>query len=369
MMVRLTLLSYILIISVSCNLGKQKSDDKQDGRIKILGDTIVVSENSPLFSKINLYTVKKQAYKIQCMTTGTVKTLSGCLAEISSPFEGRIVKSFVKLGQKVSVGTPIFEINAPQYFELVKLFVQANQEKRLATNNFLRQKDLLDNRVGSKKDFDEAETACQIAINEYEKLEESLKIFNVKPDEISMVNPLIVRSPISGEIVRNNLTVGQYLKVDADPVVTVADLSKVFVVAHVKEKNIGILNEQDEVLALTEANPDQPVYGFINYIGNMMDEQTRSVEVYVECANQGKMLKPGMFATVIFTQNLKAAMVIPSTAVLQEEDHCYLFVKTGEGRFVRKQVTVTSDGEKIFIVHTGVSPGDVIVAEGGVYLR
>lgn len=368
-MKKFTVLSCILLISISCSNVKTNNEEKPGDQIQVSGDEVVVPESSSVLSKISLHKVDKQEYKTQIATTGTVKTLTGCLAEISSPFEGRVFKSFVKLGQKVSAGTPIFEINAPQYSELVKMFVQAKQEKLLTTNNYQRQKDLLENKVGSKKDFEEAESAYQVAENEYEKVVESLKSFNVKPDEVSMVKPLVVRSPINGEIVKNNITVGQYLKMDAEPVVTVADLNKVWVVAHVKEKNIGSVNPKDEVQVFTEAYPDKPIGGFVSYIGNMMDEQTRSVEVYVECANGDKMLKPGMFATVNFTQKLNDAMVIPATAVLQEEDQSFLYVQTGKGRFVKKQVAVTSAGEKDLLVRFGIAPGDVIVTEGGVYLR
>lgn len=368
-MTKLTFLSCILVIYLSCNRVKQSSDNKPAGQLETSGDTVTVPENSPLYSKIGTRTIDKQEFRTQFTTTGTVKTLSGCLAEISSPFEGRIVKSFVKLGQKVSAGTPIFEINAPQYFEILKMFVQAKQEKRLATNNYQRQKDLLDHKVGSLKDFDEAEANYQMALKEYEKIEESLKIFNVKPEDVNMTNPLIVRSPINGEIVKNDITVGQYLKVDAEPVVTVADLSRVWVIAHVKEKMIGVINQNDEAEVFTDAFPDKSLHGFINYVGNMMDEQTRSVEVYVECENQEKMLKSGMFATVIFTQKLHDALVIPTTAVLQEEDHCFLYVETGKGRFVKRKVTITSSGDKDFIVRTGLVSGEKVVAEGGVYLR
>ncbi len=365
----LSILSCMLFISFSCSQVKNNNDNKQDNQIKVSGDAVIVPENSTLISKIRLHAVDKQTYSIQSTTTGTVKNLSGCLAEISSPFEGRVIKSFVRLGQKVSAGTPIFEINAPQYSELIKTFVQSKQEKQLTTSNYQRQKDLLDHKIGSKKDFEEAELAFQVAENEYEKVVESLKSFNVNPDEVSIIEPLVVRSPINGEVVKNNITVGQYLKIDAEPVVTVADLNKVWVVAHVKEKNIGTINQKDEVQVFTEAYPDQPINGFVSYIGNMMDEQTRSVEVYVECKNRDKILKPGMFATVNFTQKLNDVMVIPATAVLQEDENSFLFVQIEKRRFVKKQVTVSSAGNKDLIVHSGIVPGDVIVTEGGVYLR
>ena len=68
------------------------------------GDTVFVPANAIVNSKLILHTVKPQEYNIQINTTGVVKPLSGHLAEVTTPFEGRIVKSFIKLGQKVTAG-------------------------------------------------------------------------------------------------------------------------------------------------------------------------------------------------------------------------------------------------------------------------
>jgi membrane fusion protein, heavy metal efflux system len=364
-----SILGCILIVMISCTHNKSNENNSSDSHLKISGDTVFVPDNSPVLSRINLQTITNQEYNIQYKTTGTVKPLSDCMAEVSAPFEGRIVKSFVKLGQKVAAGSPLFELNSSDYFETVKMFLQSRQENTLTEMNYIRKKDLFEKGVSSKKELEEAESAHQIALKEYEKAAASLEIFNVKPDDVSMSKPLVVRAPISGEIVRNNIPVGQYLKIDAQPVLTVADLNKVWVVAHVKENKINMINNQDKVQVFIDAYPDRPVDGFVDYIGNIVDEQTRSVEVFIICKNPDKLLKPGMFATVCFVHKLAEAIVIPENALLQEEDRCYLYAQAGKNRFIKRQVTFTSNGDKNCIVNTGIVPGDVIVAEGGVYLR
>jgi len=369
MMKKISLLGCILIVMISCTHNKSKENNSIDSRIKISGDTVYVPDNSPVLSRIKLQSITNQEYNVQYKTTGTVKPLSDCMAEVSAPFEGRIVRSFVNLGQKVSTGSPLFELNSSDYFEAAKMFLQSKQENALTEKNYLRKRDLFEKGVSSKKELEEAESAYQIALKEYEKAAASLEIFNVKPDDISMSKPLVVRAPISGEIVKNNIPVGQYIKFDAEPVLTVANLNKVWVVAHVKESKISLINNQDKVQVYTDAYPDKPVDGFVDYIGNIVDEQTRSVEVFVKCENHDKMLKPGMFATVCFVHKLNEAIVIPENALLQEEDKCYLYAQAGKNRFVKRQVTFNSTGDKICIVNSGIVPGDVIVAEGGVYLQ
>lgn len=365
----LLVLGVAALFLLSCNHQEKSGQSAKDSRIQTEGNTVVIPDESPLLQRIRIQTVTSGNYHSHYTTTGTVQVITGSMAELSTPFEGRITKSFVRLGQKVSAGTPVFEIYSPDYFETVKSFVQAKQEKQLATANNNRQKDLLEHGVGSKKELEEAEAAWQIAGREYEKTEASLLIFNVKPDEISLVKPLIVRSPIAGEIVKNNITVGQYLKSDAEPQAVVANLAKVWVLAQVKEKNINLINSIDSVHVITDAHPDQQINGIVSYIGSLLDEQTRSVEVYVECKNDNKALKPGMFANVMFTREIPDVVVIPASAVLQEEDHTYVFVQTEKNKFVKRDVSVTTGNEKELIVTSGLKANETIVAEGAVYLR
>ncbi len=368
-MKKLAIWSCILVISTSCNRGNTDSTNKQESLIKTTNDTRIIPEQSALLKRIRLQQISSGSYHSHYITTGTVKVITGAMAELSSPFEGRVTRSFVQLGQKVSAGTPVFEIYSPDYFETVKSFVQAKQEKQLATTNYNRQKDLLEHSVGSKKELEEAEAIWQIAGREYEKAEASLLIFNVKPEDISLGKPLIVRSPIAGEIVRNNVTVGQYLKSDAGSQAVVANLDKVWVVAQVKEKNISLINSIDSVHVITDAHPDRPINGIVAYVGSMLDEQTRSVEVYVECHNTDKILKPGMFANVAFTRQLPDALIIPASAVLQEEDHTYVFVQTEKNTFAKREVLVTTGNEKELIVNSGLKANETIVTEGAVFLR
>ncbi|HNX55139.1 MAG TPA: efflux RND transporter periplasmic adaptor subunit [Prolixibacteraceae bacterium] len=365
-----TLIAIIATLSfASCNQTGQTSQADKETIVRRADESVEIPDQSPVLQKIKLQAVAPTNYHSQYVTIGTVKVITGAKAELSAPFEGRITKSFVKLGQMVSAGSPVFEIYSPDYFETVKAYVQARQEKQLATNNYNRQKDLLEHSVGSKKEAEEAEAALQIASREYEKAEASLLIFNVKPDEISLGKPLIVRSPISGEIVKNNLTVGQYLKSDAEPQAEVANLSKVWVVAQVKEKNMGLINSIDSVHVVADCHPNTQINGFVSYVGSILDEQTRSVEVYVECRNDEKMLKPGMFANVAFTHQLLGAIVIPASAVLQEEDHAYVFVQTGKNKFTKRTVTVSTGNDKDLIVNSGLAPNETIVSEGAIYLR
>lgn len=366
---RILALCVLVLMLQSCGSQEEKNGASASTSISTSGDTIVVAPQSPILKKISLQTIGTTSFCSKLTTTGTVKLMTGCSAEVSTPFEGRVARSFVRLGQRVRAGMPMFEVYSSDYFETVKEFMQAKQEKMLASSKYNRQKDLVSHGVGSKKELEEQEAAYHIAQKEYERAEASLRIFNIKPKDAAMGRPLVICSPIGGEVVRCDLTVGQYLKGDAAPLVSVANLDKVWVVARVKEKSIGLISQHDEVEITTDAYPTRPVKGKVSYVGNILDEQTRSVEFYIDCTNTNRMLKPGMFATVGFNHKVDNAVVVPASAVLQDENHSYLMVKVGEGKFVKRAVTTTVCDDNKVIVRKGVQPGEVVVCAGAVLLR
>jgi membrane fusion protein, heavy metal efflux system len=337
--------------------------------IEYRGDTIYVPSGSPVSKKLELLTIISQDYNAQFITTGVVKPLSGHLAHVTTPFDGRVVKSFVRLGEKVRAGTPLFEVNSTDYLETVRIHQQAHQQRDMAEKNYLRKKELMESGITSRKDYDEAKLELDLAEKECEKTVAILKIYNLDPGEADMAKPLIVESPISGEIVQTDITVGQYIKSDAEPIVTVADLEKIWVIARVKEKDLGTINLKDRAEVITESFPDRPIKGIVNYIGNIMDEQTRSVEVYLECENQDRILKPGMFITTRFYRELDNAILIPSSSVLQDDQSSYVFKRIEKDLYLKQSIQAETAGERKVIVRSGLSEADNIISAGAVYLR
>jgi cobalt-zinc-cadmium efflux system membrane fusion protein len=333
------------------------------------GDTVIVPPASPVTANLTMFTVDNQGYDAEFTTTGVVKPLTGHKAEVASPFGGRIIKSFVRLGQKIDTGNPLFEVSSSDYLEYVKMFLQAKRERELAEKNYKRKKDLLETGVSSNKEFDEAKLEFDLADKEYEKAEAMLKILNLNPEDADLAHPLIVKSPITGEIVDIDITVGQYIKSDAAPIVTIADIDKIWVVANVKEKDLGSISLNDQVEIISEVKPDLAVRGTVNYIGDILNQSTRSVEVYIECQNSSHYLKCGMFVTVHFYHELANAIIIPASSALQDDNKTYLFVKTGDRMYVKRQIKASSIPDDKLIVHSGLQKGDIIVSEGSIYLR
>ena len=323
---------------VLCSCHTQKQEDESAHAVTHKGDIIHIGSESPVLSKLTKETVKQEPYRMEFTTSGVVQAIPSNYAEVASPVSGRITKSFVRLGQKVAPGSPIFEISAPAVYEAGKSYYQAHQEMELAL----------------KKD--------------YENMVAALKVFQINPDEMALGQPLIVRSPIAGEVVKDRIVIGQYMKEDAEPVAVIADLSKVWVVAHVKEKDLSLIQALDEVEIRLVAMPDKPISGKIYHISEMLDPDTRSVEVLIECDNSTRLMKPEMYGTVKLSDREAEVIRIPTSAILQEEENMYVLVELGNNDYRKQKIETghTEDGKTVVL--SGLNVGDEIVVTGAFYL-
>ena len=344
-------------------------DAKEDTDLVLEGDTITIKENSPVLEKMKVQKAELQDFSAEFRTVGTVRPVSGNLAEIAPPFAGRIVKSYIKLGQKVGAGSPIFELSSTEYYEAIKSYFAAQSANEVAQKNYNRQKELESHGVASQKDLEQAQSEANIARQEFEQAKASLRIFNIDATSLQSGQPLKIVSPISGEVVKYNITIGSYVKEDTEPLAVIADLSKVWVTALVKEKYFGAIKQGDRVEIYTDSHPNKIIWGTIYYIGEMLDEETRSLEVIVECNNADRELKLGMFCETHFLSSPTKAVILPATAIMQEQDSNYVLVEVQQNRFIRRNVETETVHKGAVRIVSGIEEGENIVFEGGIYLQ
>lgn len=363
-MKQFALLCLIGIAAISCT-GRSQQDAVQG--LTVQGDTITISSES-LQQKIKESEIRKEPHQASFTTSGVVKAIPTNYAEIAAPFAGRITKTFVRLGQKVSKGSPIFEISSPDFFETGKAYYQAKQEMELARKSLKRERDLFANKVGVEKEVEEAEVNYELKKKDYENALAALKVFQINPSDLVLGQPLIVRSPINGEVVSDKIIIGQYLKEDAEPVAIIADLNKVWVTANVKEKDIPLIRSLANVEVSLVSMPERSFTGNIYHISEMLDEDTHAVEVLIECDNRERLMKPAMYGTVKLTDTATEAVLIPTAAILQKDDSSYVLVALGNHQYLKRSVrTAGTEGNRTVVV-SGLQPGEKIISEGAFYL-
>lgn len=359
----------LLVLPAVCLHACHNAVPEQDtADFSVKGDTVVISDNSNLKSKLVTSPVQSQPYRLQMLTAGTVKAIPTQYAEIAPPFSGRVVKSNMRLGMRVTPETPLFEISSPDFMTAQKVFFQEKSQMQLAEKTLKRQEDLKANGVGTEKDLEEAQTAYDVAKKEYENAVVGIKVFKADPDNLILGQPLVVKAPISGEVLDNRIVVGKFINDNSSSIAIVAELSKVWVAGQIKEKDIRYIHALDECSIQVAAYPDKHIKGKIYHVNEMVDEDTRSVQVLIECDNKDHLLKPGMYVTVDFINAPTTAILIPSRAVLQSNDQSFVYVQVAPGRYLKRKIeTSGSDNDRV-IISAGLHPGDIIVSGGAFYL-
>lgn len=361
----LILLLLFSIILTAC--GGQATDPKEKA-YTFRGDTVFLHSNL-LSNKIKIEEVSIEPFIKEVITSGTVQAIPTQFAYIAPPFSGRVVKSYVRLGQHVEVNTPLFEIISPDFTSAQKNFYQAQSERNLAQKNLLRKEDLIKNGVGSQKELEESQNILSIAEREYENSVAALRVYQTNPHNMVLGQALIIRSPISGNVIDNKIVAGQYINNDSEPAAVVADLSKVWVVAQVKEKDIRFIHVGDNMDIHISAFPEESIKGVVYHVDNAVDEETRSIKVLSVCDNKERFLKLGMFTTVHFLDKPADCITVSEKALLQNDNDSYVFVQKAENIFVRTPVETEAAKNGRTVITHGLNRGDKVISEGGYYLK
>ena len=331
-------------------------------------EVIYIPTNSPWRSHLQTAPVVEGWHHFEHTSTAVVKTIPTQYAEITSPFSGRVVRSFVTLGQKVAVNTPLYELSSTDYFDAQKEYLNAKQEYHLAESQFQREQDLFKHGVGVRQELDQAQTAFEMAKLSFKNTEQALKLFGMAAGQVQLGTPLVVRAPISGEVIENHIVIGQYLAEDADPLVKVANLSKVWIVARVKEKDVHHLANYEKVEVQNQSDVGSPIAGTLVHINELIDEESRSVEVFIEVDNSNRYWRPGMFTSIRFIDKAVEVITAPVKAIMQSETTEFVFVKVGEDAYQQRAVQTAGIKENRVLVVAGLQASDEVVSEGGIYL-
>ncbi len=359
----------LCIVTIFISACREKVVKNEEKSHIVIDDTVFVKDEI-LKGKLKKASAKSYSYSKEITAAGTVQAIPTRFAYITPPFSGRVIKSHVSLGQKVKEGMPLYEINSPDFINTQKEFFQSSSSKELVKKEFLRKEELAKAGVCSMKELEEAKNSLLMAEKEYENIIAALNVYQIdNPEAMKLGQPLIIKSPVSGNIVENNIVNGQYIKDDSDPIAIVADLSRVWISAQVKEKDISYLKKGDILNFEVSARPGVLKEGEIFHIDDLVDESTRSIRVISVCDNDYSDLKIGMYATVKFFSEETEAVSVSENALMQNEKFTYVYKEIASDTYLRTPVGVGNTQNGIAIISSGLTKEDIIISEGGYYLK
>jgi len=333
------------------------------------GNLIVIPDSSPLRQRLTFDTVRLENITLQLTAPAAVEANPDRYARVCPPMAGRIVQLTVRLGDAVHKGQLLATLNSPDYLAAQSDFTKAKSAFHLAKRNFDRQKDLLEHKIAAQREVEQAQKDLEAAHCDLETITDRLRILGLNPETDKLGQSLEIHSPISGQVVEISATAGEFRNDNNAPIMSIADLSTVWLTANVQEKDIRHLAKGQQVNAVFAAYPGEVLGGKVLFIGDLLDPDTRSTKVRVAVANPMGRFKPGMFAKVTFSCQAHKAAVIPATALIQRGFNTCVFVEKSPWQFEpRVCKTGAQMGDKVEVV-SGLKAGERIVVKEGVLLN
>ena len=331
-----------------------------------------VSLDPKMLAAIRIEPVVEREIADAFAVAGKVQFDEERVARIVVPLGGQVIDLRVKVGDAVRRGDALCAINSREAAASVGEYIEARKDVELAEKTAAMTEDLFAHEAASRIAMQQAQSDLAKARSRAARTEESLRVLGLNPrDDLAEFNGrLPITAPLTGIVIDRRVTAGQFVQSDGTPIMTIADLSTVWVIGDVFERDLQRVSPGQTASITTAAYPGETFHGRVNYISDSIDAATRTAKVRVSVANPGGRLKPEMFASV--SLDLEAhnrVMLVPADAVFTEDGRAFVYAEIGRGRFVRRAVDVAQSEGPLRRVLAGLRPGDRVVVDGALLLR
>jgi cobalt-zinc-cadmium efflux system membrane fusion protein len=322
-----------------------------------------------MLANIHVEAVRADAGRSNLSGTGKVQFNDDRTARILAPLPGQVIDFQLHVGDPIQKDQVLFSIRSREVASLVTDYLQSQRDLDLAQKTYNMNKDLFEHQAASRISFQQAENDLAKANTQVARGEEGLRVLGIDPKEAvkdgGLRSLIPVRSPMAGTLIERNLTPGQYVQADSTALLTIADLSSVWVLVDVFERDIHLVRVGQKVQVVAAAYPDRRFPASVERISDKVDPDSRTLKVRLLVSNPNLLLKPEMFITsALELSGGGGALSVPAGAVFTEAGKSYVFVAKTERRFERRLIVATPDAEGRLRVTSGLRVGDRVVTDG-----
>ncbi|TGD93870.1 efflux RND transporter periplasmic adaptor subunit [Methylobacterium nonmethylotrophicum] len=333
--------------------------------------------------------VKRQFFE-EIATEGKIGVDEYQATPVFSPYPGRVIAIFARAGEQVKRGQPLFSVQANEmvqaqndYLAALNVLNKSRSQLAFAQAAEKRQRDLFETRATTLRELQVAQNDLTSATNDnrtaevgLEAVRNRLRILGLRDEDMaalqrgSAINPNTpINAPLDGTIIQRKIGPGQYVGTGGEPSYLIGDLSKVWLVAQLREADAAKAEIGEKLLFRVPAHPERTFEGRINYIGTSVDPATRRITVRAEIDNRQGLLKPEMYASVrIINERENLSHAVPRAAVILEGNKASVWVikpdNSVENRPVRPGIV---DGGTVEILD-GLKEGERVISRGSLFI-
>jgi cobalt-zinc-cadmium efflux system membrane fusion protein len=339
------------------------------------------SDNAELFTIPQEQMAHVQVLKVQPATLPRTLRLTGAVAynsfrttPVITQVSGPVAKIVVVPGQKVQQGEPMLYVASPDYSQLRTNYLKAKDAYSLAQKAYARAQDLYQHHAIAEQNLEQAESAEVQASGDIASAQAALKVMGITdPDALVKAPPSFevpVRAPISGEVVEQDVSAGQLIQPGTTQCFMISDVSSVWVLVNVYQKDLPYVRVGDTVVIQTDTYPDA-FHGRISYVAASLDPNTRTLQARIETNNPGEKLKKDMYVSVTVNAGaIPNAIALPDAAVLRDsENQPFVYAAAGSNQFGRRTVTLGESLNGQTQITSGLKAGDQVIGNGSLFLQ
>jgi cobalt-zinc-cadmium efflux system membrane fusion protein len=350
------------------------------------------------WANLRIQPVKLTNFRTARETDGKIALDDDLTTPVFSPFSGRVAKLFAKAGDHVEAGAPLMAIEASEYVQgqndLITAIAAQNTARaqlRLAQTSERRQHDLYLANAGALKDWQQSQVdlaTAQGGLNGADialgAVRNRLRILGKTDKEIAALesggtaqrfNPSsVVVAPIAGTVTQRAVGLGQYIvnqsSGGSNAVFSIGDLSRVWLVANVREMDAPTVHLGDDVEVRVPAYPDRVFKAKVVFVAPSIDPTTHRLPVRAEIENADGALKPEMFAAFsIITGKEAAAPGVPASAIVYEGDKAHVFVADPAAKTIAiRPIEVGRSFDGLIEARAGLKAGEQVVTSGSLFI-
>jgi RND family efflux transporter MFP subunit len=313
------------------------------------------------------------------VTTGIVQANAYRATPVVSLVGGIVRRVNAELGQTVSRGQTVAVVFSDELAQAQSRYLTTQAELEEHHKHHARTMKLVEIGAASREELEQATTKLRAAESELASQRQRLLLLGLSPRRISSLrsseqvsSEVSLPSPVSGTVIARSANPGEVIQPDKE-ILRLADLSSVWVIGQVYEKDLARIKVGNGASITSEAYPGRVFRGQVSYVDPTLDPATRTAQVRIELGNPGQTLKIGMYVNVAFATLGGAesmVAVVPANAVQNINNQQVVFVTLNEGNvFAMRPVRLGPEANGRYPVLEGVSVGDRIVTEGSFLLR
>ncbi len=327
---------------------------------------------------IHLYTVATSRFRKTVETVGAVDFDNDQATSVLAPFSGPVSRLLVSPGDRVQKGAALAVVDSPDFAAAVGAYRKALATQQTARKLADMDKDLLAHKGVAEREEAQAQTDAANARADTEAALQGLVALGVEPGTIGSIRAGraashvegVIRAPIAGTVVEKLITPGEFLQAGTTPCFTVANLSRVWVLAQISSADQSAVRVGDTADVQTGVD-GKTLSGTVTNISALVNPDTRSVVARVVVENPGAFLRKQMYVGVSLHDGQESAgLLVPVAAVLRDDENLpFVYVAERGGSFARRHVTLGYRAGEQYDIADGVKPGDRVVADGALFLQ